>query len=246
MSPKITLSESSESDEEAKKDDELRAAIAELDTFFYRASHDLRTPIVALEGIYNMLNTTEEFSKNPALGLLKKQIIKIKGLNESIIDVGTVRSKSKDIEPTNLLNTTTRICEQLEVEGGANLKISIPTDLYINTDQYLLEVILKSLIHNSLNYSDHSKKLAIVISSLKAEDHLTLSITDNGIGINEHLLPKLFSMFFRANVQKSGFGLSLYKAKIAAKRLKLNLEIESVEFEGTKASILFPDFYQSV
>lgn len=246
MSSNTISSDVNKFDDESKRDNDLSAAIKELDTFFYRASHDLRTPIIALEGVYNMLNSSEEFKLNPALGLLKKQILKIKGLNESIIEVGIVRSKSKQFEPVNLQNFASKICHQLEIDSSITLEMSISKDIFIQTDASLLEVILKSIIHNAMNYQDINKKPTISISTSKRKGKLALSVIDNGIGINEHLLPKLFTMFFRANVQKSGFGLGLYKSKIAADRLNLVIEVESTEFEGTKASVLFSEYFEQV
>lgn len=246
MSKKNTIRNQKNLDRNIQKDEDLRAAIKELDTFFYRASHDLRTPIVALEGVYNMLKSTDEFGKSPALGLLKRQVTKIKGLNENIIEVGTVRSKRIENEPVNLLHLTKTIASELDMSNLTEVEIRIPEGIYINTDQALLKIILRSFMQNTINYRDHNKASKAIISTNQVNGTLTWQITDNGIGINEQLLSKLFTMFFRANVQQTGYGLSLYKSKIAAQRLNFILEIDSVEFEGTTASVQFQDFVQAL
>lgn len=209
-------------------------AVAELDTFFYKASHDIRTPITAIEGVYNIIKVDPALAKNPVLKLLEKQIIKIKALNASIIEVGGIRSRMREFVPLNLNVLVSEVVSSINTQKEVVPTIDIHPDLQITSDRYLLSMILKSIITNSFQYLDESKNNpGIDISASEAEGRIIMSIQDNGTGINPHLAKKLFSMFYRADTNRSGFGLGLYKAKMAADKLGIDLAIDSIENEGT-------------
>lgn len=219
---------------------ELQHAVDELDTFFYRSSHDLREPIIAIEGVYNMMIKMTEFATNPILMLLGKQIKRIKAFNKSIIEVGEIRSRKKEIVPIHLKALCEKICDQLGASKVLDVRMNIDGQDSIQSDQFLVEGIIAAVVQNSIDFRDPAKEESwMEVFSLQKEHGVTLVIADNGIGINKDLAKNLFSMFFRATSQ-SGLGLGLYKTRMATNRIHGEIEIKSLEFEGTNATITFP------
>ena len=87
------------------------------------------------------------------------------------------------------------------------------------------------------NKDDSFITLDIAISSASAE----IRIADNGIGISEHTLPKIFDMFYRATESSEGSGIGLYIVKNAVDKLGGSIKINSEEQKGTTFKIGLPN-----
>ena len=101
---------------------------------------------------------------------------------------------------------------------------------------------MNNLISNAIKYLDQSKqKSFFAITATIDKKKATLLFQDNGIGIDNLLLPKVFDMFFRATNKNEGSGLGLYIVKEAAEKLHGKIEIESRVGTGTLFSIEIPN-----
>ncbi|MEO1051768.1 MAG: PAS domain-containing sensor histidine kinase [Bacteroidota bacterium] len=236
------LNELNESLEEAvvQRTQQLEDAIEELDAFFYKASHDLRAPITTIEGIYNLLqNELKASEREELMNMLGGQIGTIQSLNQSINEVGTIRKHDPDFKSFDLARLISGLIKKLNLPQWCLCHFNIAEDTMINSDRYLLEVILTSFISNCIKYQDRSKEGNCITISYETAPTPHLNIEDNGIGIPETLQHNHFKMFFRANVELSGYGLGLYKAKLAADKLDIKLALKSQEGKGSVASIYF-------
>lgn len=218
------------------RDEELIKTMDELDTFFYRASHDIREPITALQGVYNLIRARSEMQSDPTLPLLEKQIVRLKNFNESLVQVGAIKSRIPEPSQVHLKSLVDRIVADCS-DDFVEVENTIDSNLKVTKDTFLLECIIGELVRNSFQYFDVNKDHSWLRlrSSTDSSTH-TVVIEDNGIGINDQLAPNLFSMFFRASAS-SGTGLGLYKAKMAADKSFIPLHIESQEGIGTKATL---------
>jgi hypothetical protein len=122
-------------------------------------------------------------------------------------------------------------------------KIKYPdniTDLDLYQDERIFELILTNVVQNAVKYSP--KKAEIKIEVFKKEDHLVIEVKDNGIGIPEEDLDKVFTRYFRAanvlNMQGTGIGLNI--AKTHLENLGGSIAIESKEGVGTKVTMKIP------
>ena len=224
-----------------KRTKELENAIHELDSFFYKAAHDLRAPISTLEGIYNQivdgrLNKKESKDFMEMLGI---QIDLLQKLNRSIIEVGNVRKHEPMIERILVSDLVDDLIRSSNLPPDLICQMKVPSNLQIETDKYLFDLILDNFIQNSVTFRDRERTDACVIISAEKKGNKTwLTIEDNGVGIPEKLKDNYFKMFFRASPTDSGFGLGLYKAKLAANRIDADLTFESKVGSGSKATIV--------
>jgi signal transduction histidine kinase len=113
-------------------------------------------------------------------------------------------------------------------------------DKEILADPYRLNLIISSLVANAIKYSDPLKKTKTISLSVKSEENLTLELSDNGLGINDNVLPKIFDMFYRGNEKSNGSGLGLYIAKEAVEKLGGSINVRTVAGEGTTFTITIP------
>lgn len=114
-------------------------------------------------------------------------------------------------------------------------------DYDVFTDEKWLVFIISQIIQNSIKYADKKKK-QIDIKVIEEKNSITLVIFDNGCGIKESDLPRVFEKGFTgSNRNKSNStGIGLYLSKKISERLGLRIDIDSKEKAYTKVSIVFP------
>ncbi len=120
--------------------------------------------------------------------------------------------------------------------------ISIKGGIFFFSDEKRLSVLLHNLISNSIKYRDLTKTNQFIkLSATICESMVTICFEDNGIGIEENLLPKVYDMFYRATDRSNGAGLGLYIAKEIVLALNGKLSIQSIINQGTTLTISIPN-----
>ncbi len=222
---------------------QLEDAMTELDTFFYRASHDLRGPITTLQGIGNILEqeSVSDGETTRFLEVFVDQVDRMNALNTSIIEVGNIRQWKPQNQEVDLQNLVLGIFQILEVPEHISYQYQLDHKSRLTTDPHLLSIILTSMIQNSLVHRQGDRQGSIDIKSKDADEGVMILIEDDGVGIPREACSSVFDMFFKATVATGGFGLGLYKAKIAADKLGVDLNIQSSSKEGTCFSVFIPE-----
>lgn len=123
-------------------------------------------------------------------------------------------------------------------------------DKTVLTDSKWLEFIINQIINNSFQYSQNQNEATIEIFALEDNDQVILTILDNGIGICEQDLPRVFEKSFtgyNGRILKKSTGMGLYICQRMCQRLGHHIAIESVQNEYTKVMIVFhKDHYYDV
>jgi signal transduction histidine kinase len=227
----------------AAKNDELKKANAELDRFVYSVSHDLRSPLLSIHGIIDIIKQREELSES-TISLLQMIINSINRLDNSIVEIlDYSRNARFDIQNTDLdLAVILRqITEDLKHSANINFDIEFNTAPAISSDKFRLTTILKNIISNSVKYrKPNNDNCFVKIIVSKQDSFLEITIQDNGIGISERSLPKIFDMFYRATSSVEGTGLGLYICKEMVSKLGGTITLESQLGIGTTVKISIP------
>lgn len=114
-------------------------------------------------------------------------------------------------------------------------------DKMIISDRKWLAFIIRQILSNAVKYSHEGGEIKIY-STLK-NNQVRLIIEDQGVGIKMEDLPRVFRKSYTGTIGRetsAATGMGLYLAKQSSVSLNINLEIESVEKQGTKVTILFP------
>jgi signal transduction histidine kinase len=230
------------------KNELLTKTNKELDRFVYSASHDLKAPLSSMLGLIEIAQRTDDPEEVKAcLGMMRDRIHNLDEFIREIIDYSRNSRLDVRTEKFNLLNFTKEIVDSLRyAEGFENIyfKFDIPIDLEIKTDRARLKVILNNLIGNSLKYHDANKENPLIeILAAKKGEHLSIQIKDNGLGISEEHLPKIFEMFYRASEKSKGSGLGLYIVKETLDKLSGTITVESTLSQGSQFSVIIPSGY---
>jgi PAS domain S-box-containing protein len=230
--------------------EQLEKTNHELDQFVYRASHDLRAPLVSILGLISIFRLEKnDEKKEEYLNLMVKSINK---LDLFIQDIISYSKNSRTDLVVSKIDFNTLIDEVLEnikyMEEAKSIKISkeLETDYDFYCDANRLNVILNNLISNAIRYHDHSKKdKHILIKLLQPEgSQIILRIEDNGTGIAKKDQGKIFEMFYRATQKNVGSGLGLYIVNENIKKLKGKIEVISEVGIGTTFLLTLPNLHE--
>lgn len=226
---------------------EVSETITRQDEFIHNVSHELRTPIQVVEGHLSLLNRWGKEDKDvldDSLQISLTEVQKMKLLIEEMLKLAK-REHSYEQKETNIstvvydLQQKYRILSptvEISFNGNNNEKLPIPTTA--------LEQIIGNLIDNAIKYNVNRPKIAVQVTHNDTQTILT--IEDNGIGMPAALLPKIFDRFFVVDEArtktKGGTGLGLSIVKRLVSEYDGEIQVESVENEGTKFNIIFSKF----
>ena len=109
--------------------------------------------------------------------------------------------------------------------------------MILSADQSLMTQLLLNLVENGIKYGKTGGMVAV--SALEQDGHILLTIQDDGIGIGEKDLPRIFDRFYRADQarDRSGSGLGLSIVKWIVELHGLEIQVESERGKGTRFTI---------
>ncbi len=236
--------------ERKRVEEELKVRNGELDNFVYKVSHDLRAPLSSILGLVNLAKLPGN-TDNPM------DYIDIIGSKVEHLDhfIGDVLSHSKNLKmeistaKVNFDNIIQQTFGDLNyLEGTKEMKRTVKIEgIEFYSDPWRISEILRNLISNAIKY----RRLENVASEINIKittDHLRAEIifADNGIGISDSNLSKIFEMFYRATEQSDGSGIGLYIVKNAVEKLGGQIYVASRVGQGTRFNIILPNRINSV
>lgn len=225
-----------------EKNIQLQKVNAELDRFVYSASHDLRAPLSSMLGLIQLAQrTTNPVEVEEYLKLMKGRIHHLDDFIREIIDYSRNERMEVIRQPVNiyqLVEETSSNLKHLEGAEGIHVQNDLPADWVIPTDSMRVKIVLNNLLNNAIKYHDPNKDIRFIrISASRGQEPPTISIQDNGIGISEEHVDKVFKMFYRASDKSKGSGLGLYIVKETLGQLGGSISIQSRLGEGSTFTI---------
>jgi len=241
----ITL-QKKDRDELILKNKELEKLNGELDSLVYSITHDLRTPVLALMGLLDIIYESRGIgSENQEyLSLMRKSILRLDETIREILNYS--RNARTDIVFTeiNLLDYVNQSFESVQyyVDYEIKLETSIQADCAFYSDENRLTTLLNNLISNAVKYSRENNGNAFIKFSAKIDPtNCVITIEDNGEGIPYNQQEMVFKIFHRASSTKTGSGLGLFICSEIIKKLAGKITLESIPLQGTKFTITIPN-----
>jgi PAS domain S-box-containing protein len=228
-----------------RQKDLLEKANAELDRFVYITSHDLKAPLLSIQGLIHLAEISED--KSEVEMCLKMMMERIKGLENFIGDiidysrnvrVGLVK---EEIDIEKMIGEIYNDLFYLENVDKIDFKIEVDKGLTFNSDEKRVNVILKNLIFNAVKYQNlNQENPSIKVKANEDGNHILISVKDNGEGIDPDIQEKVYEMFFRASEKSSGSGLGLYIVKEMVSKLDGTIQLKSEPDKGSEFIIKLP------
>lgn len=230
-----------------KKNQDLRKLNVDLDNFIYTASHDLKSPAVNLEGLITLLKKEFdhkfEYKDRSLIEMIEKSIHK---LYKTILDLTEITKAQKDIDGEQEEVSIKELLEDVKINlnqniqsAEASIKVKLNVDILL-FNKSNLKSILFNLISNAIKYRAPERPLKIFISSYVEKETAVLCVEDNGLGVDEHQLPKLFTMFKRLHTHVEGTGIGLYIVKRIIENNGGSISVESKKNIGSAFKVHFP------
>lgn len=220
-----------------------------LDRFVYSASHDLRAPIASSLGLIDitMREDNVEIIKE-YLRLQAKTLRKLDHFISDIIDYSRNTRLQLNFEEVDFENMVKNAFETYEYMDNASLiskTIHVKKKLPFISDKNRLNIILNNLLSNAIKYSNpYQENPKITVSIEINEEYANVIIEDNGLGIPEEHLEKIFDMFHRAHPEKKGSGLGLFIVQETVQKLNGSINVISKEGEGSTFTLTLPKIFE--
>lgn len=217
----------------------------ELDNFVYTASHDLRSPVVNLQGIQQVLkNSVKDRATPKELEYLRLMDVSIERLNRTIVELANIAKVTREHQLTEVLffsdvyhDVLTDVAPLVE-KTHAKIITDFGVD-YISYPHAHLKSILYNLLSNAVKYHSPDRSPVVKITTFKDEGKICLSVTDNGLGLDQAEVNKLFHMYKRLHnhVEGSGVGLTMIRRIIENQGGKIM--VTSRKGEGSTFTVIF-------
>jgi len=220
----------------------LKKTNKELDTFIYRASHDLKGPISRIHGLTSLAKLETKDSINTKYyDLIEHAALDMQGLLSKLSHAYEIMNKEVVLETIDIPFLLSEIRNAVKfLDQGTKYSFDIQEKLSLQSDKYLLKIILENVIENALIFRQRNKEHEISIMCFEENDKFHFQIADNGIGINPDHRNSIFEMFFRGSDQSKGSGLGLYITKLALDKIHGSIEVESTLYQYSKFTITIP------
>lgn len=220
--------------------------------FVALATHQLRTPIAAIRWNVELLEKkmsdtlTEDQSRylvkiNRNVGRMVSLINDF--LSVSKLEMGTFASNQEAVNLSEFFDSIVdEFTEKISQKNITLNRTDNPPQLQVTIDSRLLHIIVSNLMSNATKYSNPNGTLDFSYTLEGTTLHIV--VKDDGIGIPESELERLFSKFFRATNaqthQTQGTGLGLYVVKQSVEKLGGTIEVSSQENQGAQFNVALP------
>ena len=217
--------------------------------FVSDASHELRTPIAVIQGYIRMLKRWGKDDKTvleEAITAIDQEASGMKELVESLLflarhDKKTLLMEMETFDPVDVVSELHREAAMVTPEDTFLFE---PADhCLIEADRGMMKQVMRILLDNAVKYTP---KGGTITMGVRKEAHgCTLTMSDNGAGIPQEELPKIFERFYRSDsarkAESSGHGLGLSIARIIVIAHGGKLQVRSKVGVGTTFSITLPE-----
>lgn len=242
----------------------------ELKDFSYIVSHDLRAPMINVQGFVNELGLSledlrkildsemeqlPEHKKAVLLEILNEDIptstrfitggvAKMNQLLAGILKISRLGRQELNISLVDTQRLVTDNIEAIKYQSDqARAEFQVQPLPQVQADPYLMAQIFANLLSNAVKYLDPNRPGKIEIWADDQGDHFRFFVKDNGLGISENDQKKVFDMFRRgSNHAVDGEGVGLNYVKSAIKRLGGTISLESNVGQGSVFSFMLPKY----
>ena len=231
----------------SNKNTELLRINSDLDNFVYTASHDLKAPVLNIEGLLQALKLSMEKEKHDQIGrimeMMNVSVIKFKETIQALTEVARTNKnldeKVEEVDLEEILEDIRLSINEQIMEAGARIQPELDCS-GLRFSKSNMRSILLNLITNAIKYRSPERLPLITICCKADNGRLVIKVKDNGLGIPESQLEKIFIMFKRYHTHTEGTGVGLYLVKRIVENYGGSIEVESTEGQGSTFIIYLP------
>ena len=219
---------------------------AELEAFSYSVSHDLRSPLRAIEGFTDIVLTDYGSQlPEPVLGLLQNVVQSATRMNrlvEDLLNYGRLGRIEIESAPVSVAAAVKAACEQIDENLRDEIKSAVDPSFQVSANLATLTQSLFNLIANGLKFYPPGQKPHVDVSASREKGDIVVRIKDEGIGIEPQHLERIFQVFERLHGDQlyPGTGIGLAIVKRGINRIGGKVWVESKPGKGSSFFISLP------
>lgn len=219
--------------------------------FVANVSHELKTPVTSVKGFAETLLSDDVTDKDTEQQFLQIILDESKRLDRLIRDLLHLSKIEKNTLPLNIEQIEIRqfIKEIVQTMSTSvkkkNIQLTLPStekETFLEGDKDRLNQIIINLVSNAVNYSSDYGSVEIGVK--EKNNAVYISVSDNGAGIPEESLSRIFERFYRVDKARSrhsgGTGLGLAIVKHLVESHHGRIKVDSVEGKGTTMTVIIP------
>jgi PAS domain S-box-containing protein len=218
---------------------------AELESFSYSVSHDLRAPLRAIEGFSTALR--EDFGELlPPEGLeyldeIASASVRMSRLVQDLLNYSRLNKLDMPLVAVSVIDSVDEAIRELG-EARAAIDVEVPLNLEVIAHRVTLVQVLANLLANGLKFHSGDRQPKVRVSARRESGNAVIQIQDNGIGIEERYLDRIFKVFERLHGTDKfpGTGIGLAIVKRGLERMSGNIFVASQIGVGTTFTITLP------
>lgn len=220
------------------------------DKFFGIIAHDIRSPMVALEGVGEQMAFYLKKQQNDKLERLAHQVDQTARhlnnlldnlLNWALLQQGVIPYRPQNIHIENVANEVMELFQTQAQAKNITIENQVSKDLNVYADVHTLQTILRNLLSNAIKFTSSSGKVSL--STASREDQVYITVNDTGTGIAAEKLEKLFGIdksSEKGTAGEKGTGLGLMLVKELVELNKGQVQVQSKVNEGSSFTVSLP------
>lgn len=214
---------------------------SEKDKLFSIISHDLKSPLNAVKQYLEFLATGE--LKNEERAFIEKELLQATASTQSLLENLLEWSKNQIdgiklvLESSDLVEAIDTTIQQAEIlckRKGINFSLEIPEQVVCLLNKHMIQLIVRNLLNNAVKFTPSGGN--IILGIHQENQHVILSVKDNGVGISQEKKPEIFSLNIKSTFgtnREKGTGLGLILCKEYVEKLNGEITFESELNKGT-------------
>jgi two-component system phosphate regulon sensor histidine kinase PhoR len=220
--------------------------------FVANVSHELKTPITSITGFVETLlegHVDSAADKERFLGIILKHAKRLNALVEDLLALSRIEQEAEDERVAlvraplcPVIDSAVQACDVVAAREDVQIVAECESGLEASINAAQLEQALINLINNAVRYSDNGG--AVRVTAQRDNSHINIDVADNGCGIDEVHLPRIFERFYRADKARTreqggtGLGLAIVKHVVLAHGGAVH--VESTVGQGSTFVIRLP------
>ncbi|HKO87096.1 MAG TPA: ATP-binding protein, partial [Burkholderiales bacterium] len=225
-----------------------RSAInADMETFVYSVSHDLRAPLRAVTGFSHILEQEHKEALNEEARFLLQKISSgannMRQLIDGLLSYARLGRAHVSRAPFDMRTLVEEVVQQVREESGLHAtQVNVGDLPSVSGDRALVAQVWKNLIDNAFKFSSKQDAPRVEISASTIEDECIYRVQDNGVGFDARFVDRLFGVFQRLHKQSEfeGTGVGLAIAQRIVHKHGGHMSAEAKEGEGAIFSFSLP------
>lgn len=214
-----------------EQNENLQVINAGLDKFVFNVTHDLRSPLVSMVGLIDLIDEETDLAQIKAYTLMMKESLekqerfvhemltfvksKHTGLVKKVCDLGQIIDNVFSQNPSHAKGKTVKFFKDAEL-------------CKIESDALKIQVILNNLVTNSVKYCDPNKdEQWVKVKTCQHKNEAVIEVEDNGLGIRKNDQERIFDKFYMSGDNKRSSGIGLYLVKDAVTQMNGRIEVKS-------------------